>query len=216
MTQAIYCSNREGLVLASDSLMLRELEGGQVERLTARKLFALGPRAAVLTAGAPVGAEMAAQLAQWLQPRHLEDFGDLLALGRDFLAEGYARHLRGGHGRHGAIAENRHLYFILAGYEGRGPSPYAAVLLESEAGALPFKESRLGRVFTVPRRLVQEGRIARQVAEGAGLHELAESCLAGLEHTAERNPESVGGPFHVAMITERGVQFLEEDRKTED
>jgi len=209
MTQAICCCNREGLVLASDSLMLRELDGGRVERLTVRTLFALGPRAVVLTAGAPVGAEMVAQLAQWLQPRRLEDFEDLLALSRDFLAESYARHLRTGHGRHGAASENRHLYFILAGYEGRQPMPFAAVLLESEAGELPFKETRLGRVFTLPRRMVQEGHITRQIAEGVGLRELATSCRLALEHAAERNPEAIGGPFHVAMITQRGVEFLE-------
>ncbi len=206
MAQAIYCSNRDGMVLASDSLTLRELDGGKVERLTARKLFALGPRAAVLTAGAPVGAEAAAQLAQWLQPRRLEEFGDLLSLSRDFLAETYARHLRAGHSR---AAEHRHLYFILAGYEGRQPQPYAAVLLESEAGELPFKETRLGRVFTLPRRLVQEGHITRQIAEGAGLRELATSCRLALAHAAERNPEAIGGPFHVVMISERGVEFLE-------
>jgi hypothetical protein len=208
MTQAIYCSNREGLVLASDSLILREGDGGRVERLTARRVFALGPRAVVLTAGAPVGAEMAAQLAQWLQPRRLEDFGDLLSLSRDFLAEGYARFLRAGHGRRGG-SPDRHLYFIVAGYEGQQPFPYSAVLLESEGGELPFKESRLGRVFTLPRRLVQEGHITRQIAEGAGLRELAASCRLALEHAAERNPEAVGGPFHVAMITQRGVEFLE-------
>jgi len=210
MTQAIYCSNREGLVLATDSLMLRETDGGRVERLTARRIFALGPRAVVLTAGAAVGTEMAAQLAQWLQPRRLEEFGDLLSLSRDFLAESYARHLRAGHSRRSAAGTDRHLYFILAGYEGCQPLPYAAVLLESEGGELPFKESRLGRVFTLPRRMVQEGHITRQIAEGAGLRELATSCRLALEHAAERNPEAIGGPFHVAMITERGVEFLDE------
>ncbi len=211
MTQAIYCTSGEGLVLASDSLALCEREGGQVERLTARRLFALGPRAALLTAGAAAGVEMAADLARWLQPRSLEDLGDIVALSRDFLAEGYARHLRGGSGRACAgPADHRWLHFLIAGYAGGGPSPFAAVLLQSEGGELPFKESRLGRVFTLPRRLVQEGHITRQIAEGAGLHELAEACLSGLEQAAARNPEAVGGPFHVAMVTERGVQFLEE------
>ncbi|HOG45315.1 MAG TPA: hypothetical protein PLJ35_08175 [Anaerolineae bacterium] len=211
MTQAIYCCNHEGLVVASDSLALRELEGGQVERLTSRKLFAVGPYAVVLTAGAPVGAEMATELAQWLQPRRLEEFADLLALSRDFLAGGYARRLRDDRsGQNRAAGTNRHLYFIVAGYRGHSSSPYDAVLLESQAGELPFKESHLGRVFTLPRRLVQEGHLTRQIAEGASLRELAESCLAGLELAAERNPESVGGPFHIATVTERGVTWLEQ------
>ncbi len=211
MTQAIYCCNREGLVLASDSLVLRELDGGQVERLTAQRLFAVGPRVVLLTAGAPVGAEMAAQLAEWLQPRRLEEFSDLVVLGRDFLAGRYARHTREGQRRPAAATPgDRHLYFVIAGFQEGASPPYEAVLLQSEGGALPFRESRLGRVFTLPRRMVQEGHITRQIAEGASLRELAESCRAALEHAAERNPEAVGGPFQVAMVMERGVQFLEE------
>lgn len=212
MTQAIVCYNREGLALASDSLILQELDGGQVERLTERKLFPLGQRAAVLSVGAAIGARLSAELSQWLTPRRLEDFEDILTLSRDFLAQGFARFLR----THQAWAEEnpacRQLYFIIAGYSTQPASAAPrAVMLQSEAGELPFQEVRLGRVFTLPRRLALEGRVTRQIAEGVPLRTLAESCLAGLASVAKRNAESVGGPFHVALITQSGIEFLEKD-----
>jgi len=211
MTQAIVCCNQEGLVLGTDSLVLRELEGGQVERLIERKLFTIGSHAAVVSAGAAVGVELSAQLSHWLERRGLMDWDDMLALSRDFLAEGYARHLRASHTRLEArSAEYRHLCFIIGGYSGRAPSPYEAILLQSEAGELPFQETRLGRVFTLPRRTALEGRIARQIIEGLELRALAETCRASLEGIAERNPEAIAAPFQIALVTASGVEFLEE------
>ncbi len=212
MTQAIVCCNSEGLVLATDSVAVEELADGQVERRADRRLFSLGGRAAIVSAGAAAGVDLAGQLSQWLEPRGRMDLDDVLALGRDFLAQGYARYLRTKQvwlEEHPAAC--RHLYFIIGGYSADPASaPYEAILLQSEAGELPFQETHLGRVFTLPRRVALEGRMTRQIAEGAGLRALAESCRAGLEGVAERNPESVGGPFHMALVTAAGVEFLEE------
>ncbi len=210
MAQAIVCYNHEGLVLASDSLLLQELEGSQVERLTRRTLFALGSRAAILTTG-PAGVALGEGLSQWLAARHLVDFDDVMAVSRDFLAEGYARYLRGDHAGPNALAAPRHLYFLIGGYcTGSAAGPCRLVLLESAAGELPFKEVALGRVFAVPRRVALEGRITRQIAEGASLRELAASCRAGLADIARRNPEAVDSPFQVAMVTPAGIQTLDE------
>ncbi|MDI7275142.1 MAG: hypothetical protein QME94_04105 [Anaerolineae bacterium] len=210
MAQAIVCYNHEGLVLATDSLEWRELEGGRVERLTERKLFALGARAAILTSGAPVGVELCVQLSDWLQARRLSDLDDVLTVSRDFLSEGYARYLRANHGDgEGSLAAARHLYFVIGGYSGRAGSPSVALLLRSEAGELPLEQMRLGRVFTLPRRLTLEARMRRQIAEGTRLRGLVESCWSGLEALAERNPECVGGSFLVATVTADGVEISE-------
>ena len=211
MAQAIVCYNHEGLVLATDSLVVQELDEGQVERSTARRLFALGTQAAMVAAGAPLGLELATELARWLQARHLVDLDDVLAVSREFLAEGYARPLRA----HQALGEERpaafrHLYFIVGGYAGSARAPYQAILLCSEAGELPFQEVHLGRVFTLPRRLGLEVRVTRRIAEGAGLNELATTCRAALKLAAERNPELVGGPIDVATVSAGGVAFLDE------
>lgn len=209
MTQAIVCSSDEGLVLATDSLALHELEGGQVQKLTERKLYALGARAAILAAGAAAGARLSAGLSQWLEGRNLIDVADVMAVSRDFLAEGYVRYLREAHEGH--CPAPRHLSFVIGGFSAdHASSPYQAVLLHSEAGELPFTETRLGRVFALPRRLIFEARTTRQIAEGIGLLRLAEVARAELEGAAERNPQSVGGPFHVALVTAAGVQFLQE------
>ena len=187
MAQAIVCYNHEGLVLATDSLVVQELDEGQVERSTARRLFALGTQAAMVAAGAPLGLELATELARWLQARHLVDLDDVLAVSRDFLAEGYARHLRA----HQALVEERpaafrHLYFIVGGYAGSARAPYQAILLGLEV------------------------RVTRRIAEGAGLNELATTCRAALKLAAERNPELVGGPIDVATVSAGGVAFLDE------
>ena len=212
MTQAIVCRNREGLVLATDSCALRELENGRVERLTERKLFALSRYAAVLAVDAQLGVDLAEELQAWLRPRNLADMTDVLAVSQDFLAEGYARYQHAARGRPpGDRTVLRHLYFIIGGYSPAGVSSGPqAILLDSEAGELPFKETQLGSVFALPRRLVFEGRVTRQIAEGISLRRLAEISRAELQNAAERNPEAVGGPFHVAMVTAAGLEFLED------
>jgi hypothetical protein len=211
MTQAIVCRNREGLVLATDSCVLHELDGGRVERLVECSLFALGTHAAMLTAGAHLGVDLGQQLQDWLLPRDLEDFGDVLAISREFLAEGYTRYLRGARGElAGSHEVPRYLYFIIGGYSpGDSASPTEAVLLYSEAGELPFGETRLGSVFALPRRLLFESRLTRRIAEGASLRSLAEISEAELQSVAERKPEAVGGPFHLAMVMQTGVEIIE-------
>lgn len=208
MAQAIVCYNREGLIVAADSLILQEGPGGQVTRWTGRRLFALGARAVLLAAGAPVAAELGAELASWLQARGLVELEDVAAVSRDFMSEGYARHLRG---IASTEAAPRHLHFVIAGCTGEcAPEESRVLLLQSEAGELPFQELRPGRVFALPRRLALERRIGRQIAEGAALEGLAASCLQGLADVAARNPESVAGPYQAAMVTAAGVRFLDE------
>ena len=111
-------------------------------------------------------------------------------------------------------AEAVHLTFPetqIGGYLGDHATTEGHVrLLRSEAGELPFEETPLGRVFSLPRRLALEGRIMRQIAEGASLQSLTESCLQGLAGVAERNPESVAGPYQAAVATATGVRFVEE------
>lgn len=211
MAQAIVCYNHEGLVLATDSVEWCEWEGGRLEKLTERRLFALGTSAAILTAGAPVGIQLCQELSDWLQARRLSDLDDVLTVSRDFLSEGYARYLRQVHSEaEGGPVVPRQLCFVIGGYSGRSEAPCVAVLLRSQAGELPLEQMRLGRVFTLPRRLALESRMRRQIAEGADLRGLAESCQAGLAALAKRNPECVGGSFVLATVSAAGVQILEE------
>ena len=210
MTQAIVCYNSHGLVLATDSLVLCEGQGGQIEHRVEQRLYALGSHAAILSAGAAVGVDLSARLAQWMEARGQLEFEDALAVGRDFLAGTYARYLRAHQGQpEGHAAANRHLYFIIGGYApSRAQGLYQAVLLQSEAGELPFHETPLGHVFTLPRRLALEERITRQIAEGAPLRGLARSCRSGLAGLAQRNPEAVAAPYQVAMLTAQGIELL--------
>lgn len=206
--QAIICCTDEGLVMASDSLSVDEHDGAQA---TMQKVYPLGMHAAILTSGAAIGVQLSRDLSQWLQARQLEDFDDTVAVSRDFLAQGYAHHLRARHGRSGQHAPaERHLYFAIGGYSGQqASSPYLAILLHSEAGDLPFQEMRLPRVFTLPRKVVFEGRVTRQIAEGIGLRPLATVCLEALAGMAERKPEAVGGPFDVAIVRSSGTELVE-------
>ncbi|MDP2663226.1 MAG: hypothetical protein Q8R28_21130 [Dehalococcoidia bacterium] len=55
MTQEIVCHNGECLLLCSDSLVVGEKESGESGFYSFRKLHALGPRTAVLSAGAKGG-----------------------------------------------------------------------------------------------------------------------------------------------------------------
>lgn len=202
MTLAIVCQNHEGLLLASDSRTQRELGGGRVEWTSMRHVYALGPYAGAIAFGGVLAVELCAQLAQWQQARSALELDDTLAVSREFLAAGLTQYVReqvyNGH------PAPPHLAFIVGGCSPAGAGACHAVLLQSEAGELPFREAELGRAFTLPRRLVLEGRLTRRLAEGASLADLALYCRAVLEEVAARNQESVGGPFDVLLVTPDG------------
>lgn len=207
MTQAIVCYDQNGLVLATDSLTVQELEGGRVAKTIEPHLFPLGQHTAILAAGDAPSAQLCAQLAQWLPSRHLADVEDVLAVSRDFLAEGLARYAR--EQRRNKRRLPRHLCFIIGSYSPGRSTPGDAVLLQSTAAEVPFKEMHLGHVFTWPRRLVLEGRITRRLAEGESLRDVGRYCLAALEEVAARHPGAVGGPFQALLVSGNGVQSLD-------
>ncbi|MGQ9684464.1 MAG: hypothetical protein ACUVX9_18205, partial [Anaerolineae bacterium] len=207
MTLAMVCQNDNGLLLASDSQVLRERDDGHMERATVRRVYGLGTHAGAIAFGDVLAVELCAQLAQWLQARNALDQDDTLAISREFLAAGLTQHLRE-QAEKGQPAP-RHLAFVIGGCSPGGAGSCRAVLLRSEGGELPFQEAELGRVFTLPRRLVLEGRIMRRLAEGASLSELAVYCRLALQEAAVRNHESVGGPFDLLLVTPEGVRAAE-------
>jgi hypothetical protein len=61
--------------------------------------------------------------------------------------------------------------------------------------------------MTMPRRLMLEVQLAR-LAQKVSLPELAQECLRQLALLAEKEGDTVGGPFDGVIIDTRGLRGL--------
>jgi len=207
MTQEIYCAHAEGAVLVSDSLVLREDEAGRRERLSQRKLFVLGRRTAIVSGGAAVGIDLSRELAQSVAARGLESVEEIILLAPAFLNERYAAFLETARPWFRAHAgAYQRLYFLIAGCPAGGP-PVQALLLGSEQIDAPLTPLPMGAVVTMPRRLMLEVQLAR-LAQKVSLAELADYCLRQLALLAEKESNTVGGPFDGVIVDVHGLRLL--------
>ena len=204
MTQEVYVAHADGAVLASDSLIIREDEAGRRERLTQRKLFALGTRAAIVSGGAAIGIDLSRQLAHAVASRGLNEIGEIIAFAPDFLRQGYSAYVDATRqwyaGHPGAY---QRLYFLIAGCAADGLAQ--ALLLGSEQISVPLTPLPVQRVVSMPRRLMLEVQLSR-LAGRISLPELADYVLRQLALLAQKESETVGGPFDAVIITPHGMR----------
>jgi len=207
MTQEIFCAHAEGAVLVSDSLVIRQDDAGRRERLSQRKLFALGRRAAIVSGGAAIGIDLSRALAQTLAQRRSDDIAEIIACAPAFLNAGYAAFLEQARPWFAAHpAAYQRLYFFIAGCPAAGP-PAQTLLLGSESIETPLTALPTGAVLTMPRRLMLEAQLAR-LAQKASLVELAEQCLHSLALLAAKDGETVAGPFDGVILSAQGLRPL--------
>lgn len=211
MSQEIVCWNRQGVVMASDSLVVLETDAGR-QVYTRRKLYPLGTHAALVSAGLAVGIELCQSVQRRVQALRLYDMARIYDLAVETLSAGYSRfrsqNLAWFETHSGA---HRRLCFCLAGYDIQdADNPSRVYLLQSEGLQLPFQRLPLaGPAITIPRQLMVEAALVQKMRGGASLESLARACRSYLERLAERLPDEIGGPFLVATITEDGVSLTE-------
>ena len=205
MTQEIFYANDAGAVLVSDSLVIREREGGRRERLSRRKLFALGQHSAIVSGGAAIGIDLSRELAGIIQARDLTRTEQIIEFAPSFLNERYRAF----------IAQTRHwfedhpnayqrLYFLIAGWS-PDSSSIQHLLLGSERIDVPLEEFPISNAVTMPRRPILEAQLVR-IGRTAGLEEVADYCMRQLVFLAEKDPDTVGGPFDGVIIKSRGLK----------
>jgi hypothetical protein len=207
MTQEIFCAHADGAVLLSDSLLIHEDEAGARRRLSQRKLFALGHRAAIVSGGAAIGIDLSRALAAAVAERQSDDVADIIAFAPAFLNAGYAAFLE--RARHWFAAHPdayQRLYILIAGCPAGGP-PAQTLLLGSESIDTPLTSLPIRAVLTMPRRLMLEIQLAK-LAQTATLPELADHCLRQMALLAEKDSATVAGPFDGVILSAQGLRPL--------
>ncbi len=212
MTQEIICSNREGLLLCSDSLVVEERESGERRFHSFRKLYALGSHAAILSAGAKIGIDLSIRLAELISQRGVSDVGAVLPLAREFLDREYGRFVEEGRDWFMSHPDAyRRLYFVIGGYtQGDPDNPVQFYLLSSEDLELPFQVTATGTLLTMPRRLGFEMKLAGVLPQSS-LSDLAGLCLSYLRQLGDKEPDRVGPPYYAATVSAEGFRWHADD-----
>ena len=94
MSQLVACRNAHGIVLATDSVALDLDAKGAMVVVKTERFLPLGDRAAILTGGAPEGAEMCRTLKRFIADEALRDVEDIYRASLPFLASEYELFMR--------------------------------------------------------------------------------------------------------------------------
>jgi hypothetical protein len=211
MTQEILYCTPQGIVLASDSLVVHIAEDGQRRHYARKKLFPLGKWAALVTAGAYIGIDISRRFSALAQDEGLVDLERLLPAAQSFFEQAYERFI---HLNRSWFAAHplayRSLYLLLVGRGDRHKDGWQAHLLSSEEHQLPFQRTSIGEILTIPRRLGIEGQLMARLKTGRSLEDVAAFCDTALSVLAERDPEQVGAPFQVAILDQQGFRWWEQ------
>ncbi len=209
MTQEIVYRCPDGIVLASDSLVVRIDESGRRDHASARKIFPLGRWAALLTAGAFRGVQISQRFAQWAEAEGLEFLEDLGPAALEVFEKEYQSFIQENEAWFAAHPQAyRSLYVLLAGWSRRSDSAAWEILfLSSEEHRLPFQVLPVGDVLTIPRRLGLEGQLMARLKWASSLEDVASFCHSALGVLTERDPGEVGGPFYTAILDGEGFRW---------
>jgi hypothetical protein len=203
LSQLVAATSSLGLVLAADRRIVVAEETGTLV-LSLRKLFALGPEAAVATSGAAVGVAASRWAATQLAGRQPLPFPELAEWVVSAFQTRYDDFNRRAEAWFREHPEAYRLSYILLA--GRGPDGRCAFRFEaSERPGEPYRLVPTGRILTAPRRLGLEGRLQR-LRDGTA-EELAETIAEGLRLVARKEREAVAGPFDLALFDGEGMRL---------
>lgn len=173
---------------------------------TVRKLFPLGPTAAVATSGAAVGIWISRVLSRLFRQRSAMPLEELESYSLAVFQKEYDQFVHQGKRWFAAHPEaHRRSYVLLGGRDADGD--YRFRLHASEAHGDRYQPLGATRVLTAPRRLGLEGRLARAAntapPDAAALRALV---LAGLRQVAAHD-DAVAPPFDVVTLTSAGADW---------
>lgn len=202
MSQLVACTYPGGLLIAADRRVVVTRKGKE-EVHAVRKLFSLGPSAAVATSGAAVAILVSRTLSRLLRRRARFPFPDLEAYALSVFQKEYDAFVRQGAEWFAAHPEAHRLSYVLLGGQTGGECVFR--FYASEEHHEPYRLLRTATVLTAPRRLGLESRLARAATAGAGREEIRDIAAEGLLRIEEKD-DAVGGPFDVAELGAGGVR----------
>ena len=192
---------------------------GGKEHFRMKKLLRLGSHAAMVSAGAGIGSEMARSFQRFVHERKLDGIEEILRLGFPFFTGEYGSYLKEKRGlacSEGGATEKTSIedapltgiYLIVAGYSFRDRDrPYQLRLVGNDEEGQCMREYPDSPILVVPRSLSMERRLAAQ-REGGALPDQILSLFESFLRKRSAEEEEVGLPFHFATITAAGVKEM--------
>jgi hypothetical protein len=208
MSQLVACRNAHGIVLATDSVALDLDAKGAMVVVKTERFLPLGDRAAILTGGAPEGAEMCRTLKRFIADEALRDVEDIYRASLPFLASEYELFMRK-KCEVLPVDPLHHVHFILAGVSSQGSSqPYRMYLLWTKKSLPQLDGDEIGLAYTVPRRIGLEYTLGQLSKGNTPLDEILLMVRKHMEKLGQEQDE-VGPPFTYAAITSEGVRVVD-------
>jgi hypothetical protein len=206
MSQIIVAQNIHGIVLAAENSAI-QLDGeGREVSLQINRLLPLTSHSALLTAGAPEGAEMGNALKSFIQGESLNDVQDLYGASLAFLSTEYERFMR----RKCELLPIDPIHqvsFILAGRTEKDQvKPYRLYFLWTKKKLPQLDGDEITHAFSFPRRMGLEFQLNKMCQEKSPLKEILKKVVEGLEHL--KGQGEVGTSFSFGMITQDGYHSL--------
>jgi len=206
VSQIILYQASAGIFLATDSRAVQLTSGGEPVYLEVNKLFPLGPRTLLATVGAGYGLALCGDFEKRVRQMRVLDTEDIMEQALAFFPAAVERY-RQKPASSPQDRELQRLYLVLAGHQGApGRSRFPFVVLASEHDADPLHPLQTGHFVCIPRQLKIEYRLQQLAPDQVSLDQVEELCARYLAQMA-RNTEDLAPPFHLARITERGLEL---------
>jgi len=206
MSQIIVAQNTHGIVLAAENSAVQLNEEGEEISLEINRLLPLTSHCALLTAGAPEGAEMGNALKSFIQGEGLNDVQDLYGAALAFLSTEYERFMRK-KCELLPIEPIHQVSFILAGRTEKDEAmPFRLYFLWTKKKLPQLDGDEISYAFSLPRRMGLEFQLNKMCKEKSPLKEIVKKVVEGLERL--KNQGEISSPLSLGMITQEGYQAL--------
>lgn len=205
MSQLIACKSSDGIVLAADGKAVWVDDGGALVDERIERLVPLSGHTAILAGGAAAGVKMGRRLKDFISGEGFDDIKAVYQAALPFLASEYEQFMRKTC-RLQPIDPLHQVSFILAGYSPDDPiEPFHLYLLWTRKKLPLLDGEEINTVFTLPRVIRLEYRIAQLVAENAAPDQILAVVREGLERQAATQ-EEVDKPFSYAILDRDGIR----------
>jgi len=206
MSQIILYQTSAGIFLATDSRAVQFTPTGEPLYLEVNKLFPLGRETLLATVGAGYGLALCQEFAKHVRQMRVFDTEDIIEQAMAFFPDAVERYQE----KPASSPQDRELqrlYLALAGHRHEArTNRFPFIVLASEHAADPLQPLTVGHFVCIPRQIKIEYGLHQLAPDRVTLDELEELCARYLAQMA-RNTEDLAPPFHLARITESGLEI---------